>query len=293
MDKLSMPKNDFAVQFWGLRGNLPVPGNDTLKYGGNTNCVTVTIDNRLFIFDAGSGIKRLAEHLRENHSNPVSANLFISHPHWDHINALPHFDPFYAKGNRFTIYGACDDDTTLEKLIFGQMENPHYPITMKEMAAQIDFHRLKEESFNIGDIHIQSIRLNHPGFCLGYRVIYQNKIFCYITDNELPFKEAPDYNQAYVDRLQQFINKADLLVIDSTYTDEEYQTRVGWGHSCLSQVANLAHESKVKQLCLFHHCPIQKDVEIDAKIETVKSQLQSNQSTTVCLAIREGDILKL
>lgn len=292
--KLQMSKNEFAVQFWGLRGNLPVPGNETLRYGGNTNCVTVTIANQhLFIFDAGSGIKKLAEYLTENQSNNITASIFISHPHWDHINALPHFDPFYAKGNRFTIYGACDDDTSLEKLMFGQMDNPHYPITMKEMSAELHFQRLQEETLNIDDIQIQTMRLNHPGYCLGYRVVYENKIFCYVTDNELPLKGTELYDQSFVDKLQRFVNNADILIIDSTYTDEEYQTKVGWGHSCLSQVVGLAHDAKVKQLSLFHHCPIQKDHEIDLKIQTAKSLLKAYQSTTECLAPCEGDILKL
>lgn len=289
-----MLKDILAVQFWGLRGNLPVPGNETLTYGGNTNCVTLTFaDHQLFIFDAGSGIKSLAEHLKKSRSNNITASVFISHPHWDHINALPHFDPFYAKGNQFAIYGACNDDTTLEQLIFGQMKDPHYPITIKEMSAQIAFHRLKEESFNIDDIHIQTMRLNHPGFCLGYRVTYQNKVFCYVTDNELPFKGTPAYDQTYVDKLQNFVKYADLLVIDSTYSDDEYQTKVGWGHSCTSQVVTLAHDAKVKQLCLFHHCPIQKDREIDEKIAEAGRQLKALQSTTICLAPSEGDILQL
>ncbi len=286
-----MQNHDMIIQFWGVRGNLPVPGKETLRYGGNTNCVIVQVADRLLIFDAGSGIKKFAESLGDTSKNPFSASLFISHLHWDHINALPHFDHFYVKGNQFDIYAGCPPNATVEKLVFGQMNSPYYPITTKEMSATLRFHPLQEETFSLDEIKIQTLRLNHHGICLGYRVEYQHKIFCYITDNELPFHDTPAFDQAYVDRLSAFIHDADVVVMDATYSDEEYQLRVGWGHSCISQVASLADKAKVKKLCLFHHCPSQKDIDIDAKLNAATLWLRNCKSKTICIAPSEDDKL--
>ncbi|HRE33370.1 MAG TPA: hypothetical protein PLD88_15465, partial [Candidatus Berkiella sp.] len=118
--------NDFIIQFWGVRGNLPVPGLETIRYGGNTCCTTLHIANKQwFIFDAGSGIKRFAEYLTESNVKLRSAKLFISHPHWDHINALPYFDPLYVKGNEIEIFIGNDENVPVEQLVFGQMHKPH------------------------------------------------------------------------------------------------------------------------------------------------------------------------
>lgn len=286
-----MQNHDMTIQFWGVRGNLPVPGKETLRYGGNTNCVTLHVANQWFIFDAGSGIKKFSEFLGDTRQKPFSAHLFISHPHWDHINALPHFDPFYSKENTFNIYAGSIESTSIDQLIFGQMNDPYYPITVKEMSASLLFHKLKEESFKINDIDVQTIRLNHPGICLGYRIQYQQKVFCYITDNELPLSNSPDYDHDFILRLKTFIKGADVVVMDATYSDAEYQQRIGWGHACVSQVAAMADSAKVKKLCLFHHCPSQKDVDIDAKLKAATDWLKQHHSATTCIAPHEDDKL--
>lgn len=290
----NMLNDDFVIQFWGVRGNLPVPGLETIRYGGNTCCTTLYIANKhRFIFDAGSGIKRFAEYLTESKIKPFSAKLFISHPHWDHINALPYFDPLYVKGNELEILIGNDQNIPVEQLVFGQMHKPHFPITVKELSAKLIFRQLQEESFEIDDINVQTIRLNHPGFCLGYRIQYREKSFCYITDNELPLRNSPNFSQTQEDALVQFIDKADVLLIDTAYSDEEYKMRIGWGHACVSQVVDIADRANVKRLCLYHHCPHQKDNDIDLKLSTAQSLLKSKHSKTECLAPREGEVLTI
>ena len=166
-DLIEIINKEVIVQFWGVRGTLPVPGENTVHYGGNTNCVTLTLGRKhFFIFDAGTGIKRLSNYLIAQNKFPMSAKIFISHPHYDHINGIPFFAPLYMKGNEFDFYGAPYGDITIEKIITGQMDSIYFPITTKEFAAKINFHDLKEETFNIDEVQIQTMLLNHPGSCL-------------------------------------------------------------------------------------------------------------------------------
>lgn len=285
-----MIADKMIVQFWGVRGTLPVPGKNSIRYGGNTSCVTLRLPKKhFFIFDAGTGIKVLSSYLINQNQLPFSAKIFITHPHWDHINGLPFFLPLYMKGNEFDIYGPNNEKIGIEKILSEHVESVYYPVSMKEFGAKHTFHDLTEEKFNINDIQIQTMLLNHPGQCLGYRVQYKNKAFCYITDNELYLEDAPYYNQLAVDHLIQFVHEADVLVIDTTYSDDEYLKKIFWGHSSVSRVIDIADKAKVKLLCLYHHDPDQSDKDIDLKLKHAKSLLKLCSSKTRCIAPREGD----
>jgi len=289
---LAIIEGEMVAQFWGIRGTLPVPGKEAVRYGGNTNCVTLLLSKKhFFIFDAGSGIKALSTHLMRKATFPISAKIFISHPHYDHISGFPFFVPLYMKGNSFQIFGASNDGMGIQKSLDGQMDSIYFPITMNEFSATLSFHNLGEETFTVDDIVITTMYLNHPGKCIGYQVKYKNKIFCYVTDNEIPFENTSAYSQFDIDRLIQFIKDAELLVIDATYTDQEYSKKVFWGHSCISRVIDIADKAKVKLVCLFHHDPDQTDNDIDKKVEYAQDLLKQKKSTTVCIAPREGDML--
>lgn len=283
-----------VVGFFGVRGTLPVPGPKTLRYGGNTNCVTVRIANKHFlIFDAGTGIKALSDTLLSENNFPMKAKIFITHPHYDHINGIPFFVPLYMKGNHFDIYGPRHGDLGIETLLNNQMENVYFPVTMKEFIADKSFHDISEESFEIEDLRIQTILLNHPGRCIGFRVDYQKKSFCYVTDNELYLENSPHYSQHEVDRLINFIKDADFVLIDVTYSDEEYAKKVGWGHSCESRVVDIADKANVKLLGLYHHDLNQFDDDIDRKLKHAQTLLEQRNSKTKCIAPAEGSTLIL
>jgi len=285
---------DMTLTYWGVRGTLPVPGEHSLRYGGNTTCVTIEIANKpLLIFDAGSGIKRLSDHILASGAGRLTAKVFISHPHWDHINALPFFAPMYIPGNEFEVLGARHGDITMREVISAQMDGIYFPITIREFGATVYFRDLGEETIELEGIIIRSMLLNHPGNCLGYRVEWAGKVICYITDNELFLPDNPMHNPDYVERLANFCRGADLLITDTTYTDEEYVSKVTWGHSCTSQVANLAHLAEVKTLHLFHHDPDQNDDDIDAKLKQARASLTRLGSDTLCEAPVEGSSIRL
>lgn len=283
------------LTFWGVRGTLPVPGQNTLKYGGNTSCVSIEFSKgQFFIFDAGTGIKALSDHLASEKRQRLEAKIFISHPHWDHINALPFFTPLYIPGNEFEVLGASHGNISMRQMISAQMDGIYFPIRLKQFGARVYFRDLEEEDFSLGDgITIKTKLLNHPGKCLGYRVEYKGRSICYVTDNELDLEDSEFYNPFYVKNLTSFIRGTDILITDTTYTDEEYVTKVGWGHSCISRVVDLAHSGEVKQLLLFHHDPDQTDADIDRKLQAAVSQLDERNSATRCLAPTEGQVFKV
>lgn len=282
------------MSFWGVRGTLPRTGDSSLRYGGNTSCVSLEFPRgQFFIFDAGTGIKLLSDRLIEEGRQRFDAKIFISHPHWDHINALPFFGPLYRQGSEFEILGARHAEVSMRELISAQMDDIYFPITMKEFASRVYFRDLTEEEIVVDGISIKTMLLSHPGYCLGYRVDYRGRTFCYVTDNELFLPDSKFHNAHYVERLIKFIKGADVLITDCTYTDEEYETKVEWGHSCIGQVVDLAHAAEVKTLYLFHHDPDQDDDAIDIKYEMACDGLKVLGSSTQCLAPAEAQTFRI
>jgi phosphoribosyl 1,2-cyclic phosphodiesterase/CheY-like chemotaxis protein len=283
-----------VVTYWGVHGTLPVPGPATLRYGGNTPCVTLEVGGEpLYVFDCGSGIKNLSDRLLADQERRVTARIFISHPHWDHINTIPFFAPLYFQGNQIEIHGPYQGDLTIERVVSAQMESVYFPVTIREFAARLLFRDLREESLSFGPVTIDTMLLSHPGYCLGYRVSCHGRRICYVTDNELYQPDDPRRDERYVERLAEFVHGADVLITDTTYRDHEYPAKVDWGHSSVSQVAELAARAQVKRLHLFHHDPDQSDDDIDAKLGETRAALESRKAPVDCAAPPEGSRLTL
>ena len=171
--------------------------------------------------------------------------IFITHPHWDHINALPFFTPLYVPGNSIEILGPAHSDVSMGDLMGAQMDSLYFPITMEEFGASVTFRDLREETVTFGEVTVSSMLLSHPGNCLGYRVAFRDKSICYITDNEIFPAGLPQRNEHYIKLLTDFVAGSDILITDTTYRDKDYQSKIGWGHSCVSEVADLGHNAQV------------------------------------------------
>jgi len=287
-------KDEIDMTFWGVRGTLPASGADTLKYGGNMSCVSLEFPRRqFFVFDGGSGIKRLGDWLMKKGRKRIQARIFISHPHWDHINAIPFFAPLYIPGNEFQILGANQGDVSMRELISAQMDGVYFPITLSEFGARVYFDDLEEETLEVDGIQVETKLLSHPGKSLGYRVNYNGRSICYVTDKEMFLETSEFYTPQYEEKLIWFCKGADVLITDTTYSDDEYKTKVGWGHSCISKVVELADRAAVKTLYLFHHDPDQNDAAIDAKLETATRLLAARNSSTQVVAPSEGSSFKI
>src|SRR4051812_28503367 len=284
-----------TVAYWGVHGTLPTPGASYTRYGGNTPCVSVEIGGEpLYVFDCGTGIRRLSDHLGSTQGNErFSARIFISHTHWDHINTVPFFAPLYLRGNQIEIFGPHQGDLTIERAIGAQMEGVYFPVTMREFGARLVFRDLREETLEFGPVRIDTMLLSHPGYCLGYKLTARGRSVCYITDNELYLPSDKRHNPRYVEQLANFVHGADVLITDTTYRDSEYPSKVDWGHSCVSQVVRLAARAEVKRLHLFHHDIDQTDEAIDLKLADARHALARLGASVECDAPAEETSLAL
>lgn len=274
---------------WGVRGTLPVPEEGYIAYGGNTSCYSLQFSaHRHVVFDAGSGIKNCGNALLKAGGHRVEVDLFITHPHWDHINAFPFFKPLYVPGNTVRVHGVAQDEVGFEQLMVAQMDGVYFPVTVQEFGAQVTFHEIDEQEIALDDIRIRSLLLKHPGNCLGYRVDHHGRSFCYITDNELYPADSEFADEEFVERLAEFCRGANVLVHDCTYFDEEYATKVHWGHSPIGEVCRLAHLAEVERLWIHHHDPDQSDEDIARKLEFCTDRLAELGSDTQAVLPHEG-----
>jgi phosphoribosyl 1,2-cyclic phosphodiesterase len=278
----------FTIRFWGVRGNIPCPGSETVRYGGNTPCVEMRVGDTCFIFDGGTGLRVLGQSLLSE--MPLEAYMFFTHAHWDHIQGFPFFVPAFIKGNCFHIYGAtAPSGYTLEQCLNDQMRHPNFPVPLQVMGADLKFYHLEPgESVEIGDITVESAPLNHPGKSVGYRINWQGYAAAYITDTE-HLRDRIDENVLHLAR------NADAIIYDATYTDEEYHTsdnstysnKVGWGHSTWQEAIKVAKAANVKRLILFHHAPTHDDEFLDRIGEEAAQQFPGS------IMAREGMSLEL
>ncbi|MFM7351682.1 MAG: MBL fold metallo-hydrolase [Microcystis aeruginosa] len=262
-----MPYNCFQIKFWGVRGSIPCPGSETVRYGGNTSCVEMQVGGERLIFDGGTGLRILGQSLMAE--SPVKAHLFFSHSHWDHIQGFPFFIPAFIRGNTFNIYAVpSPNGATIKQTLHDQMLHPNFPVPLQIMRADLEFYNLEMgETLYCADFTVETRPLNHPGEAVGYRVNWQGLSAAYITDTE-HFPDRLD------DNVLALAWQADVMIIDATYTDEEYNdpkySKVGWGHSTWQQAVKIAQAAQVKQLVLFHHDPAHNDDFLDRIGEQVR-----------------------
>jgi len=277
------------ITFWGVRGSIPTPGPETATVGGNTSCVEVRAGKLLLVFDGGTGLRLLGKALLK--SMPITAHLFFSHVHWDHIQGFPFFDPAFVPGNVIHLYGGNNVSRTLEETLAGQMDHPSFPVHLSEMGAKMHFHDVIEGQpleLDAGDgtkAVITTARGNHPNGVWAYRVDHAGHSMMYATDTE---------HYAVVDpQLLKLAKGVDVLVYDSQYTPEEYagtgggMPKLGWGHSTFDEAVKLAKTAGAKKLVLYHHDPTQNDAAVADKERRARELFAS------CEAAREGLIIEI
>ncbi len=255
------------LKFWGVRGTAPVSGQDQIKYGGGTICSTVETDTgELIIVDAGTGIKKLGDHLvktRENES--LSFNILMTHFHLDHVLGMPFFAPLYMKETTLHIYSPYST-IEMEYYLKGLMSGRYFPVELDETLSTKYFHQVEVDTFVLGGIQISFCPLHHPQGSVAYRLDGDDTSIVLATDTEHPMEGIDE-------DLADFVSGADTLVYDATFTPDEYEEgKRGWGHSTWLEGTKLAKEAQVKNLYLSHFNPDHSDADIDQIISLAKEK---------------------
>jgi phosphoribosyl 1,2-cyclic phosphodiesterase len=269
------------VRFWGVRGSTPTPQTENMRYGGNTSCVEVRLNDHLYIFDCGTGFRNLGKHLNANGAG-VNAHIFISHFHWDHIQGIPFFRPLYeGTDNRFIFYSS-KRRRGLQRLLEDQMEDPYFPVDMSQMAARRDFRDIPDGPMSMPHCTIHTKWLNHPQGSLGFRLESKDGVLVYATDNE---PGHPVFDK----EVRKLAEGADILIYDAQYLPDEYETqRRGWGHSHWREAVNIVLESGAKELVLFHHDPDHDDACIDRIVNEASNYYPRVRAAAEGMEIRVG-----
>jgi len=276
--------SDMTVTFWGVRGSIPTPGPSTVKYGGNTSCVEVRCGQSLFILDAGSGLRELGLHLDRLHPDGLDADLLLTHTHLDHINGLPFFSSAFKPENRFRLWaGHLMPDRDLKTVLGKMMTAPLFPVPLDIFKASVSYCDFQAgDSLDLGaDVAIDTLPLNHPNGATGYRIAWNGRSVCFMTDLEHDPETCPDRE------IVRFVEGTDLLIYDTTFTDENFDTYRGWGHSTWQAAVRVAETAGAKRLACFHHCPGQSDRELDGIDAAVKARFPGG------FVSREGQTLVL
>jgi phosphoribosyl 1,2-cyclic phosphodiesterase len=288
------------VTFWGTRGSVSTPGRGTEKFGGNTPCVSIQYLDNLLIMDAGTGIRNLGLELYEVHEREgrlPPLHLFLSHTHWDHIQGLPFFEPAYTPGTDLTIHGSPKKERFLGAILEGQMDVEYYPVSLSDLSAALKIQEITDQVIHIGPLVIDcQEQIFHPGGSVRYRVTVEGKRVIYATDVELDKIVRPgagiQESESHLAEYIEFVRDADLLIADGQYTDREYRAKVGWGHTSLPTLLDLAGRAGVKQLAVFHHDPQHSDQDLDQLWREWQGASSRNRNMNVFWA-REGMTLAI
>jgi ribonuclease BN (tRNA processing enzyme) len=248
---------------WGCRGSLAAPGGATVRYGGNTSCVEVRLsDGTLLVLDAGTGIRALGTSLVSGPVQPI--HLLLTHLHLDHLEGLGFFEPLWRRETELHLWGPPSTLHTLEERISRYLSPPLFPISLADSPAQITFHDVASEQWQLGTATLQAVPVAHPGPTLGYRIEEGGATFAYVPDHEPALGAGlsavtPDWISGYA-----VAAGADVLLHDAQFLEDEYPQRIGWGHSSVAHAVSFALAAEVAQLVLFHHDPIRDDDWLDS-----------------------------
>lgn len=287
------------IKFWGVRGSIPSPGPKTQRYGGNTTCIEVrTDDNELIILDGGTGIFTFAQELLKE--LPVTAHIFNTHSHWDHIQGLPFFIPIFIPGNTIHLYGAFDPISGAgpERIMNIQMQYSYFPVREAEMRSRIHYVTvMPHELVKIGNTNITPTLLNHPVVNLGYRIDCNGKSIFFTGDHEPHYNIYEPGEDSYADyqalieeqkaSILQAMKGVDILIADSSYTEAEYPSKKGWGHGTFDSCIEMAKSAGAKILYCTHHEPTRSDDDLE---KVFAEAVARNDCTSLDVRLaREGD----
>ncbi|HSO43910.1 MAG TPA: MBL fold metallo-hydrolase [Rhodoferax sp.] len=289
------------VKFWGVRGSIASPGPNTMRYGGNTTCIEIRTDNNeLIIIDAGTGIFPLSQTLLNE--LPVTANVLITHSHWDHIQGLPFFLPNFIAGNTMRLHGAFDPiaGKGIEQVMAVQLQYSYFPVREEEMKARIEYVTLApDQSIQIGSATVTPYLMSHPVVDFGYRIEENGKSLFFTGDHEPPLNHLAPGDAGFVqlqqevearnDYLLRAMKGVDVLIADCSYTTAEYPDKIGWGHGTYHSSIEYAKKAGVKNLFCTHHEPTRSDDALEAAFAEAIAEHPRQAGDPIYRLAREGE----
>jgi phosphoribosyl 1,2-cyclic phosphodiesterase len=273
---------------WGCRGSLAAPGASRLRYGGDTSCVEVELeDGTLLVLDAGTGIRELGAQIARRGVRDI--HVLLTHLHMDHVEGFPFFSPLWDERARVRVWGPPSPMMSLKERLARYMSPPLFPVDVHDVPAVCSFQDLPPEPWTIGSATVTAVPVEHPGPTVGFRIEENGRTLAYMPDHEPAVlgdfrSESPEWIDGFP-----VARGADVLLHDAQYTPEEYESRRGWGHSSYADAVAYARVTGVERLVLFHHDPSHGDAVLEG-IEAAARDLWGADGTAPCLAATEMTI---
>lgn len=282
------------IRFWGVRGSIPAPGPETIRYGGNTACVSVhTNDGRLVIIDMGTGLMHLGNTLMAGAFGKGAgrATILLSHTHWDHIQGLGFFAPVFIPGNQFAVWGLGGAPGALEDILEGQMDPNFSPLqSLKNFSAKFDVHEAPlGRAFEAEGLTISARKHPHGiTSALAFRIEEAGRVFVYASDVGQPVEGPP------ADDFVAFCRGADVLLHDTTYHPRDQAARRNRGFSTYEDAAAAAVAAHARRLVMFHYDQDYSDDDVDELCKACRAALDARGGSDIALTpAREGEDLEV
>ncbi|MEQ9091039.1 MAG: MBL fold metallo-hydrolase [Balneola sp.] len=284
-------ESNIKIKLWGVRGSTPCANPENMRYGGNTSCIQISIPgmDELLIADCGTGFRNLGNELDSN-GNSLMGRVFITHPHWDHLQGFPFFKPFYDPRNRFEVYMPPQDGIGCKEILQGHLSNTFFPVSIDMLESELDCITFEKDKLNFADYTVEFMWANHTVPTAIFKFNIGESVIVFAPDNELPVNIDSD-NKVFVDEFRAFVKGANVLIHDAQFTKEQHLERLGWGHSNWETVIELTKDLGINRLCLSHHDPDHSDDTLDrinSKIASIKGS-----SFVEATVIQEGQELYL
>lgn len=284
-------KSIIHIKFWGVRGSTPCPNPENMRYGGNTTCVQIQVpqEQRLLVLDSGTGFRNLGNELERN-GKPVEGRIFITHPHWDHLQGFPFFKPFYDAKNCFHVYMPPQGKLGCDEIIEGHMSSTFFPVSVDMLQASLTPITIEPGLHSFENYSVEYMLACHTVPTAIYKLHIGSRVIIFAPDNELKKDDSPLQKQFEAD-FRAFIHEADVLIHDAHFNRDEHQDRIGWGHSAWEDVVEIAKQEGVKRLYLTHHSPDSNDNKL-AEIDSVLKEQHAKGFEQLHLAV-EGEQVEL
>jgi len=286
---LKESKPAVKIKFWGVRGSTPTANPENIRYGGNTTCVSVAAPflNEYIILDSGTGIRNLGNYLEKETKYPIKGRIFITHPHWDHIQGFPFFKPFYERANKFVVHMPEQYRGGAKEILAGHLTKTFFPVTLDMISADISYITHVNPSETYENYSVDYLLANHPTKTAIYKITIGDYKIVFSPDNELTLESTP---VRYIEKFEEFIWGCDLLIHDAQFSLNNYHSKMNWGHSAWERVVEIAKKNKVKRLYLTHHDPDSSDDYLD-EISYKVNQYMSNPFLDIKLAKEGAEVL--